>query len=166
MTRLIPLLLLAALGCGYVVGSPFRPDVHTVAVPIFENDTFRRGWEFQLTEQIQKELMRRGLRVAQEPYADTRLTGKIVEIRKDVTGESAFDDPRQLQISLAVVVQWEDLRTGQFLAEQQILLPPESTQFASTTRLAPEVGQSLASSNQEVIELMARQIVNRMEMPW
>ncbi len=166
MNRTWPLLALLLAGCGYVVGSPFRPDVRSVAVPIFQNDTFRKGVEFQLTEAVQKEMQQRGLQIAEEPYADTRLTGKIVEIQKQVLTESAFDDPRQLQLQYAVVIQWEDLRTGRYLAEQKILLPPEDTAFFGQGQFAPEVGQSLATAKEEVVQRIARQIVNRMEMPW
>ena len=87
MNRTWPLLALLLAGCGYVVGSPFRPDVRSVAVPIFQNDTYRKGVEFQLTEAVQKEMQQRGLQIAEEPYADTRLTGKIVEIQKQVAPE-------------------------------------------------------------------------------
>lgn len=172
LLRVCPLLILAAVlitrlsGCGYTVGSSFRPDIRTVAVPIFQNDTFRTGVEFQLTEAIQKELQRRGLRIAEEPYADTRLTGRIVEVRKDLLGESAFDDARELQVAFAVVIQWEDLRTSQYLTDQNILLPPEDTRFITYGRVAPEIGQSLATAKEEAMDRMARTIVNRMEMPW
>ena len=69
MNRTWPLLALLLAGCGYVVGSPFRPDVRSVAVPIFQNDTYRKGVEFQLTEAVQKEMQQRGLQIAEEPYA-------------------------------------------------------------------------------------------------
>ncbi len=154
-------------GClGYNVGPAFSPGVRTVAVPIFKSDQFRRGIEFQLTEAVQKELKLRGLQIAKDPYAETRLTGQIVSYRKDLLSESAFDDARELQLSLAVMVTWEDVRTGQILNQQEISLPPEALYLTSNASFAPEIGQSLATANQQVVDQVARDIVNKMEMPW
>lgn len=155
-----------ASGCGYTVGNPFSVNARTVSVPIFQNDTFRRGQEFQLTEAVQKEMQLRGLRIANEPYAQTRLTGRIVNIDKDLAGENGDDDPRTLRMRYAVVLTWEDLRTGQLLREQNINLPPDQVQFISAASFSPEAGQSLATARKEGLDILARSIVNQMEMPW
>lgn len=153
-------------GCGYTIGPAFSPGVRTVAVPIFQSDLFRRGIEFQLTEAVQKELKLRGLRIAEAPYADTRLSGQIVTFQKHRLSESGGDDPRELQLNLVALVTWEDLRTGQILNQQEIALPPEAMTFIGTADFAPEIGQSLATANQQLVESVARDIVNKMEMPW
>jgi hypothetical protein len=157
---------LGLVGCGYTVGPAFSPCVRTVSVPIFKSDLFRRGIEFQLTEAVQKEIKLRGLRIAEAPYAETRLSGQIFSYEKQLLSESAFDDGRELQLSLAVMVTWEDLRTGEILNQQEISLPPEAIALTSTADFAPEVGQSLASANQQLVDRIARDIVNKMEMPW
>ena len=162
---LMPLMTLT--GCGYSVNSDFRQDIKTVAVPIFENDTNRRGLEFQLTELVQKEITKRAqYRLAKGLEADTRLTGKIVGFRKDVLGETAQDDPRELQISLMVKVRWEDLRTGQLLAEQEMPLSPDQISMTAQSEFAPELGQSLATALDDEMRTTARKIVNLMETPW
>lgn len=160
-------LALLLAGCGYMVGTPTPPDVCTVSVPIFTSDSFRRGFEFQLTEAVKKQITTQThLRLADEPHADTRLTGHIVDIRKNVLSETGFDDPRELQLSLSVLVTWEDLRTGQILAQQQVPLPPEATMLVARADFAPELGQSLATATHDVVDRLAHDIVNRMEMPW
>lgn len=154
-------------GCGYTVGNTFKPDVKTVAIPIFENDSNRRGLEFQLTEAVQKEVTRRtNYRLAKGLMADTRLTGRIVSVRKDVLGETRYDDPRELQISLMVKVTWEDLRSNEILAQQEIPLSTEPIPMTSTAEFSPEVGGSLATAMDDAMRLMARKIVNLMEVPW
>ena len=159
--------LLLISGCGYTVGNGFKPDVKTVSVPIFENDTFRRGIEVQLTEAVQKEIQSRTpYRLAKGLNADTRLTGRIVQTRKDVLGENKFDDPRELQLSLMIVTKWENLRTGEVLAVQEVPLSPTAIPLTSQTEFAPEVGQSLATGTQDAIDQLARRIVNMMETPW
>lgn len=150
-----------------MVGAPYSQDVRTVHVPIFTSNTFRRGIEFQLTEAVQKEIQQRTpFRIAEPPYADTRLTGQIVRYDKQVLGESAFDDPRELQFSLAVLVTWEDLRTGQILRERRVPLPPEAVHLLTTSSFAPEIGQSRATATHEAVQRMSRQIVQMMEYPW
>ena len=161
------LLGLATSGCGYNVGNGFSPDIKTVSVPIFENDTYRRGLEYQLTEAVQKEIQNRTpFRLAQGSDADTRLTGRIVQVRKDVLGENNNDDPRQLQLSIMIRVTWENLRTGEVLATQEVPVAPEAIPLQSQAGFAPELGQSQATATQIAVNQMAKQIVNLMEVPW
>jgi hypothetical protein len=164
------LLLSAALlmsGCGYVVGGAFAPDIRSVHVPTFTSDSFRRGVELQLTEAVQKQIqMRTPYRLTSSQSADTRLSGHIVEIRKDVLGETRFDDPRELQFSLAVEVTWEDVRSGAVLARQQIPLAPDTVQLIAHADFAPELGHSRATATHDVVNDLARQIVGMMEAPW
>ncbi len=163
----IPLLLLSLAGCGYMIGQGFGPEVRTVAVPVFRNDTFRRNIEFQLTEAVQKEIQNRTpFRLAKGMEADTRLTGEIVQVRKDVLGENRFDDPRELQLTIKVRVTWEDLRSGQILATQEVPLSPDEIPVVGQAEFAPEMGQSLATATQDAVDRLARRIVNMMEVAW
>lgn len=169
MTSLLSLLFLTILlaGCGYTVGNDFRQDIKTVAVPIFENKTNRRGIQFQLTEAVQQEITKRSkYRLAKGLEADTRLSGEIIGFRKDVLGETAQDDPRELQVSLIVKVRWEDLRTGALLAEQEMPLSPDQISITDQSEFAPELGQSLATAMDDMLHATARKIVNLMETPW
>lgn len=161
------LLILSLSGCGYTVGKDFRTDIQSVAVPIFENTTNRQGIEYQLTEAVQKEITKRSqYRLSKGLNADTRLTGKIIGFRKDVLGETAQDDPRELQVTLMVQVRWEDLRTGELLAEQEMPLSPDALPITGQSEFSPELGQSLATAMEDNLNLMARKIVNLMEVPW
>lgn len=161
------LLGLVTSGCGYTVGNAFNRDLKTVSVPIFENDTYRRGLEYQLTEAVQKEIQNRTpFRLAQGSDADTRLTGRIVQVRKDVLGENNDDDPRQLQLSIMIRVTWENLRTGEVLATQEVPVAPEAIPLQTQAGFAPELGQSQATATQIAVNQMAKQIVNLMEVPW
>lgn len=157
---------LSLTGCGYTVGNNFSRDIQSVSVPIFDNKTNRRGLEFQLTEAVQKEITKRSpYRLAKGTQADTRLTGSIESFRKDPLGETRFDDVRESQVSLMVKVQWEDLRSGQVLAQQEIPLSPEAIPMTSQAEFSPEVGQSLATALDDANKSMARKIVNLMELP-
>jgi hypothetical protein len=161
------LLLVLFTGCGYTLGSGFSPEIKTVAVPLFENDTYRRGLELQLTEAVQKQIQNRTpYRLARGNNADTRLTGRIVQAQKHVLGETGNDDPRQLQMSIMVRVTWENLRTGEILAQQEVPVAPEAIPLAAQAGFAPELGQSQATATQTAIDQLARHITNMMETPW
>lgn len=157
----------ATPGCGYVVGSPYGPEVRSVYVPTFSSVTFRRGLEYQLTEAVQKQIqMRTPYRLVQEANADTRLTGKIISADKSLLGETAFDDARELQLNLIVEVTWEDLRTGEILRQQNVPLSPDIIRMTAQSEFAPEVGQSLATAERTAVDRLARNIVDMMETPW
>lgn len=161
------LIALLFSGCGYTLGSGFSPDIKTVSVPIFENDTYRRGIEYQLTEAVQKEIQNRTpYRLARGSDADTRLTGRIIQVRKDVLGENDNDDPRQLQFSIMVRVTWENLRTGEILARQEVPVDPLAIPLITQAGFAPELGQSQATATQTAIDQLAKNIINMMETPW
>ena len=165
---LIGLCLFALLaGCGYTVGPNFSRDIKTVAVPIFENESNRRGIEFQLTEAVIDEITKRtNYRLVKGLEADTRLTGKIVSVRKNALGESRYDDPRQLQLNWVVQVTWKDQRTNKILADSEIPLAPEAIPVKGQAEFSPEMGQSLATATNDSVLQMARTIVNLMEVPW
>lgn len=154
-------------GCGYLVGSAHQVDVQTVYVPIFESETYRRDLEFQLTEAVQKQILSHTpYRLAKGPYADTRLTGRILQVKKDLLLENQYDDVREFQLEYAVEVTWEDMRNQRILAQQQFPITPELIHLVSQSSVAPEVGQSFATGNKQAVDRMARQIVEMMETPW
>ena len=154
-------------GCGYIVGPAHDDLVCSVEVPTFRNETFRRGLEQQLTEAVQKEIQKRTtMQLVRGPGAQTRLTGRIVDARKSVLGETAFDDPREVQFSLAVEVTWEDLRTGRVINEQTVPIDADAVSLFSQSEFAPEVGHSLATAIQGSVQLTARRVVDLMDAPW
>lgn len=159
-------MFVSTTGCGYMIGGPYRRDIQTIHVPVFTSSSFRRDVEFQLTEAVQKEIqLQTHFRIVKEQDADTKLTGQIVQINKNVLGESAFDDPRELQYSLAIQVTWTDLRTGKD-ETHSIPLAPDVVHLLSTADYAPELGQSMATARQQAIQRTARQIVRMMQTNW
>ncbi len=166
-------LLLAALlalwgsGCGYRVGPNYSPAVRTVHIPVFKTESFRRGFELQLTEAVQRQVQTTTpYRLANEPMADTRLIGRIVEITKRPVNQNRYDDPRELELALAVEVRWEECSTGRVLRQQQFAINPLTTQAISQVTFAPEAGQSLATATKDAVDQLSAQIVQLMEAPW
>jgi hypothetical protein len=159
---------LAFAGCGYTVGGPYRQDIRTVHVPIFQSTSFSRDVEFQLTEAVHKEIQKQThFRLARAGEADTQLLGRIVGIQKRALSETGWDDPRELQYQLSVEVTWEDLRGGRSeIIRRQIAIPPDVVNLLSTADFAPELGQSLGTARQRAVDNLARQIVQLMQTPW
>ncbi len=154
-------------GCGYMLGPSTVQGVRTVHVPIFKSDSFRRNVDYMLTEAIQDEIKARGAyRLADEATADTVLTGRIVDIRKNALSENRFDDVREFQLMLGAEVKWVDRRSGRILQERVFPIGQEMAQHSSAVSFAPEVGQSFATAQQEATRRLALQIVDLTEMPW
>lgn len=159
-------LVLAMTGCGYMVGDSRAPEYQSVHVPTFTSEGFRRGYELQLTEAVQKQLQMRGYRLAKPPQAETRLVGHIVTIDKRPVNQNKYDDPRELELAMSIKVRWEDARTGQLLSTTVVPIDRLGAHAVTQTTFAPETGQSLATATQASVDSLAREIVGMMEMPW
>jgi hypothetical protein len=121
----------------------------------------------RLTEAVHKEIERRlPYRIVPSPQADSRLSGRVLAVYKDVLGETRNDDPRTLQMQLAVEVTWTDTRTRQILAKRVVADDSPAVTLMTDTRFSPEMGQSMATASQEMIDRMARRIVDLLETPW
>jgi hypothetical protein len=141
--------------------------VRTVHIPVFKTDSFRRGFELHLTEAVQKQIQSTTpYRLSKEPGADTRLLGRIVEISKRPVNQNRYDDPRELELALAVEVRWEECSTGRVLCQRQFPISPTASHAISQVTFAPEAGQSLATATDDAVKLLAAQIVQSMEAPW
>ena len=78
-------LLSAALsGCGYSTTGLLRQDIRTVHVAVFDNQTWRRGLEVELTRALVRELtLHTHLRIASKEEADSTLRGELLEFEQD-----------------------------------------------------------------------------------
>jgi hypothetical protein len=162
--------LLLTVGCAsYRVGarSLYAPDVSTVYVPIIESNSFRPGLGERLTEAVQKEIeLKTPFKVVGEPDADSILSARLVSETKRITVENQNDDPRTLEIGMVAEVTWLNRRRAPLRLPTSIALPPELVPMGQTSILVPEVGQSIATAQQQAIERLAQQIVSTMEEPW
>jgi hypothetical protein len=164
-------LLFAALaGCAsYQIGnqSLFPPEIHTVYVPVFESNSFRRNLGERLTEAVVKEIENRTpYKVVSDPTADSTLKGRLVSETKRVLVPGLTGDAREIQAGMQVQVSWAD-RKGRLLRDtQSVPLPEEIADVSSTGNAVPEVGQSITTAQQDAIGRMASQIVGLMERPW
>jgi hypothetical protein len=103
---------------GYTTKPQYPCDIRTVYVPIFKNNTYRRGIEFDLTRAVVREIE------AKTPYkvvsnclsADTELSGTIISLNKNVINRDQLNEVREAETTLAVEIVWKDLRTQEILS--------------------------------------------------
>jgi hypothetical protein len=150
----------AVSGCGYSTERPFRNDVKTVAVDIFESREFRRGLELQLTEALTKRIeAETPYKLAKKNVADTLLTGEVLEVRQGTLGRDFRTNlPRETAATLVVAFQWKDLRTGEILVDRP--------HFVQTVEYIRPVGEDFYDASQRLADRMAERIVEQMEIDW
>jgi len=149
-------------GCsGYSSRSLYSQDVKSIYVEMFDNATFRRDLEYDLTDAIAKRIE------AETPYkiisdrskADTVLSGKITAINNSVlTIERNVSRPLEEQAEVTAVFSWKDLRTGQYIvAGKSIMATASYSEFQSQ---GFEYGSKVAANK------LAERIVEQMQMEW
>lgn len=163
--------LLLLSGCGYstVGGEPhggyqwrslYREDVKSVAVPIFQNKSFRRGVEFQLSRALVQQIEAESpYKVVPKERADTILDGQITEIRlQNVSTDSNLAIPQEQLYVITVDFTWKDLRTGRILVERR--------NFQQTNTFYPTLGEGEYVGSQQTSEKLASGIVQELQADW
>lgn len=157
---------------GYTTEPNYNRAIHTVYVPVFQNLTLRRGWEFDLTRAVIREIE------AKTPYkvvsnreaADTELTGTIIGIDKLLVNRNQLNEVREAEMTLTVEVIWRDLHTGEILSGRSITpgepiapaigpieplgpgaAPPAMGVSPATQPLTPEIGPPLPPPEEGVV---------------
>jgi len=168
MTRaaiILVMLLIALLGgCGYTTDSPFPDDVRTINVPIVKRGSgvFRRDIEFELTEALKKRLqLDTPYRFADRGEADTELTVDIHSISQQILyWNTDTGVPREMAVTFDVSFRWEDLRTGETRARRDHMR-------VMVTRINDSpFNQTFFQSQEEVVNQVAKRIVEQLESDW
>jgi hypothetical protein len=147
---------------GYSMKPPYREDVKTIAVPIFDNATYAHGVGVELTDAIVKEINRSTpWRVTSLENADTTLRGTVTDtdLRK-LTTNSDSGLVESLAVEITVSFEWKKIESGEVLVAKRnfrgarVFVPAQGAQ----ERL--EYGRSAA------IDQLARDIVGMLRSSW
>ena len=158
MTVALALLAGSICGCGYTTRALHRTDVRTVAVPIFESRSFRRGIEYELTRELINLIeLRTPYKVTTQERADSLLKGTVIDLEETVLTEDEDDVTTEAQVTLHVEYEWKDLRTGQVIRAGQ---PHYAWYYAESEHL------TLRSAQTSAIRKIAEAIVEHMEKDW
>lgn len=143
-----------AAGCGYQHQAIYPDHVHTVAVPIFDNRTFYRDVERDVTEAVIKEIeLRTPYKVVAADRADTELTGTITSVEQSRLSRGHDGGlVQEAELRIGSNFTWQDRRTGQTLRQRRGLVtvgrfiparpasePYQTAQIQAAQRLAHEI---------------------------
>jgi hypothetical protein len=146
---------------GYALSSTYPSSVATVHVPIFENATYDRNIEFELTDAIVKEIQASTpYRLAGASSADTILLGRISRVERESLSRSRETGlSEEVIVSVTIDFEWRDLRSGKtivardaftgdalFVPSRPSSEPIELGQFAVVQQLARDVVTELRSA--------------------
>ena len=166
-TRLAAMAVLAVglAGCGpYTMKNQYRTGIKTVFVEMWTRgpNVYRRGLEMRLTEAIQKRVeLDTPYKVTSKDRADTQLSGKILRISQRVLSKDPDTGlPRELEATFQLAFTWKDLRTGKILVEHT------NFRTAGTYVTHEPVGEDFFHGSEDVINRLARRIVETMEAEW
>jgi hypothetical protein len=148
--------------CGYSHQGLYPADVRTVAVPIFENKSFYRGVEFDLSEALAKQIeLVTPYKVTSPGGADTILQGTIVAVTQTMISRT-FEGglPEEMETRIVVDFAWKNTRTGQTLRQRQ--------GFAATGRYVATrpIGEAYPTGQHAAVEQLATRIVETLRRDW
>ncbi len=156
---------LGACGCGRLAAYSNEPlvpsDIGSVYVQMFENQSFWRGIEYDLTDALAKRIE------AQTPYkvvssrdrADSVIDGQILSVDQSILSvERQRGTALEKEVQLRAVVNWKNLRTGELLIENQSVTA--SGGYSPLQDQGFEYASRLAANN------LAERIVELMEKDW
>lgn len=145
------------LSCGYHMagrGDRLPPDVKTIAVPVFENQTARFRIEQQLAAAVTREFIERTkFRITPNPKnADAVLNGTVKDIRSGViTFDLNTGRATSLQIQVTADVKLIDLHTNKTLFSNPNYVFREEYQVS-------QASSALFEENQPAIQRLSRDL--------
>ncbi len=146
-------------GCGYTTKSLISRNINSIYIPIFENKTFRKGLEFDLTNAVKNEIMSNTkLRIAKKDSADTILTGKIQKVTESMLSSNVEDNIVEGRVTIYVDIKLVDRRTGRTLIEEKKVNQP--------AEYIVKRGENIKTASQESLALLAETIVYHLEEKW
>ncbi|MEO6434360.1 MAG: LPS assembly lipoprotein LptE [Tepidisphaeraceae bacterium] len=145
---------------GYQWKSIYRPDVRSVAVPIFKSVSFARGVEFSLSKALVTQIeANTPYKVLPRERADTILEGEIVEVSiATLSNDRRSAIPQEQLLDVRINFIWKDLRTGRILVERRNL--------ERTASFYPTLGEGRFTGTQEATERLALAIVQELQADW
>ncbi len=153
----VPLVLLSTLvfGCaGYHIGPVTKTSFHSIAVPMFRNETLVPQLEAQISNAIIQRLQQDGsLQIESRSRADVVLIGTVERYDRIALRSLRTDTgvPREFRISITVRVEALDRRTGETVLK--------STVVQGTSDVF--IGEDQQSAEYQALPLVADDIAKR-----
>jgi hypothetical protein len=165
---LAALVVAAPVGCatdpreGYAATNPYTASVRSVAVPIFQNRSYVRDFEFDLAEALVKRITTSTpYSVTGEAAADTILRGTITDISlNELSRDPSTGLSNEVMVRVTVDFEWSDLRSGKTLVAR--------SGFATSALFVPSrpAREPLELARFEAVQQLARDLVDQMQSAW
>jgi hypothetical protein len=149
-------------GCsGYSNKPLYSQDIKSVYVEMFDNITFTRDLEYDLTDAVAKRIE------AETPYkiisdrsrADTVLSGRVTGIGSAVlTIERETGRALENQAEVTAEFSWKNLKTGEYLLE--------NSSASATASYSAFQQQGLDYASKAATNKLAERIVEQMQTGW
>jgi len=146
---------------GYSNESLYPDDVTSVRLEMFDNRSFRRGVEYELSDALAKRIE------AETPYkivssndrTDSVISGQLVSIRESaLTIDREVAEPLEKEVVLTAVVNWKNLNTGRLMINNKTVTAAASySEFQS---------QDFTYASAQAANKLAQKIVEFMENNW
>ena len=158
------LLALLTAGCslkGYSNRTMYPKDVTSVCVRMFDNRTFWRNMEYDLTDALSKRIE------AKTPYkiisndslADTVISGQITDVQKSILiRDRDTGSALQNEVLIQAVVSWKNLKTGTLLIDSQTV--------SAISQYSESLGQGIDYATNLAANKLAERIIELMETRW
>lgn len=145
--------------CGYSSKAVLKSNVRSIYIPIFDNKTFRRGYEFDLTKAVRDQIiLRTGLDIVDRDEADSILYGKITNVVENVLVGDFTDNIVESRMAIFVDIRWVDTRTGRTIVERRDIM--RSAEF-----IVPR-NETASTSGKEAFVGIAYGIIEAMGDEW
>jgi outer membrane lipopolysaccharide assembly protein LptE/RlpB len=160
LTCVIPVMLLAATGCGYHLAgrdNPLLDGINTIAVPYFRNDSFEAGAEAVFTRAFADEFIQsKRLRVVSIDAADVILRGTIKTVREEIISYNKNDKAMEYRVYVTLDLALEKRDTGEVLWKRKRLKHSEEYQVSNDIMVTE-------SDKKVALEKVAKDLAKRAE---
>jgi hypothetical protein len=158
-------LCLIVCGCAGIAGysdlSLFPQEVNSVSLEMFDNRSFRRGIEYELSDALAKRIESdTPYKIVSDPdRADSVMRGQIISVTESVlTTEREIGRALEKEVELRAVVTWKDLKTGRLLIDNQTV--------ATSASYSEYQMQDFSYASAIAANKLAQKIVELMEKNW
>ncbi|MBP8303748.1 MAG: LptE family protein [Phycisphaerae bacterium] len=146
---------------GYSGESLFPSGIRTLCLQMFDNRTFRRDVEYDLSTALAKRIESdTPYKIVSDPdRADSLISGQILSINESViTLERQTGSAMEKEMQITAVVNWKDLRSSELLLNSQTVTA--SATYSDFMQQGSLYASKLAANR------LAERIVRAMETTW
>ncbi|GJM21566.1 MAG: hypothetical protein DHS20C15_14810 [Planctomycetota bacterium] len=151
----LSLVLLCGACVSFSKGGLFPEARDQVFVEYFDNGTFFRNVEFDLSEHVVAEILKRpGLKLTSKEQAEVLITGRVVSVQQRVLSEDEARKLTSASTTITVVVEILDAMTGALI---------KRTQLSQRGEYVPKLLEDIDDAREMAFRFLARDIVRELE---